>query len=446
MIGASRNLERPRRRAGLGLAVLSLSTLIQFACSTPEVGVPVFTVESREFHHKISAEGELRAAKTTQLMVPNDARTAVRLAWLAPEGSLVSAGQVVARFDGKAMEEKLLDSQSDLQSQGLELEKAEINSQSTLDGLRKDLEVAKIELRHAEAFQKTDSEVFSRRTIQEDALDAELARERKHHAQSSAGTRRSLAQTEKDLLLIRKQQVQMEIERVKKGLQALEVTAPHDGVLTLVQGYRGTKPSIGMEMWRGQPVAEIPDLAKMEAYVFVLEADAGGLAEGLSADVVVEAHPERTHKATIKSVEAVAKPRFPNSPVQYFGVVLGLETTDPEVMKPGGRVRVTLHLEHRDQAVVVPRQSLFQLPDEDQQRDGVDENKQEEQGVLGRVYVRKGDEFEARRVKVGATSLGSVVIESGLQPGEVVALAEPWGPEAGAPGIGGGAGTVGGLP
>jgi len=141
----------------------------------------------------------------------------------------------------------------------------------------------------------------------------------------------------------------------------------------------------------------------------VLEADAGGLAEGKSAEVVIEAFPGRVFNATIQSVEAVAQPRFRGSPVQYFGVILAFESTHPTIMKPGGRVRATLFLEQRDNAVVIPRQAVFQ------------------DGAEAQVYVRQGNDFEPRTVTVGATSLGSVVIDQGLEPGDVVALAQPAG-------------------
>ncbi len=60
----------------------------------------------------------------------------------------------------------------------------------------------------------------------------------------------------------------------------------------------------------------------MEAEVFVLEADAGGLAVGQPAEVViVEARPERdVHRRRSTTSTTLAKPRIRGVPVQYFGV------------------------------------------------------------------------------------------------------------------------------
>ena len=395
-------------KSAIAAVTVVMTLTLGGACAAPpNASVPVYEVESRPFQHRVTAEGRLQATNSTKLSVPSEVERAVRLAWLAKEGTHLEAGDVVARFDAKAMAEKLEDGERDLRGSDLEIERTDIESRLALQGLGKDLEVATIELDHAQNFQKVDSKVFSRRDIQEDAIDELLAQDRKQHAELSAETQRSLSKTERELLEIQRRQAQLTIEQAKTGLQALEIVAPHEGVLTLTRNWRGEPPRVGLEMWRGQELGEIPNLSQMEAQVYVLEADAGGLAEGKSAEVVVEAFPDRVFPAEIKNVEAVAQPRFRGSPVQYFGVVLAFEQTDPEIMKPGARVRAKLFLEQRDQAVVVPRQAIF--------RNGSD----------ARVFVRNANEFEPRTVQVGPTSLGSVVVEAGLEPGEVVALAEP---------------------
>jgi len=204
------------------------------------------------------------------------------------------------------------------------------------------------------------------------------------------------------------------MDQARKGLRALEVRAPHAGLVTLVRNWRGEAPQVGAQIWPGQEILEIPDLGSMEAEVYVLEADAGQLAVERPAEVLVEAYPHRIFAATIRRVDAVAKPYVVGSPVQYFGVTLELEETDPECMKPGARVRATLLLEQIDEAVVVPRQTV--------RSDG------------GRfwVHVLENGRFLANEVQIGSTSLGRIVIASGLEPGDIIALRPPEG-NGGAP-------------
>ena len=112
------------------------------------------------------------------------------------------------------------------------------------------------------------------------------------------------------------------------------------------------------QMYSKERRAEIPLLEAMEAEVFVLEIDASGLKEGQPAAVTIEARPDRRFAGKIRLVDKLAKPRQDGSPVQYFAVVIELEETVRELMKPGQRVSAVLTLADED-AVVVPRQAVI---------------------------------------------------------------------------------------
>ncbi len=379
---------------------------LALACG-PSDPVPTYQVERRPFQHRVTAEGTLKAEKATRVTVPTQVQHTVRLAWVAPEGALVEKGEVIARFDPSDMEQDLRKGRSELASATLEVGKSEIEGEIKIAELDTDFRVADLEVEHAERFRKLDDAVFSRHDIIEDQIDERLAGERKEHSASAKDRQRDLGRTDLELLAIKQRKAQLTIDQADEGLQALEVRAPHAGLLTLIRGHRGEPPQVGSEMWRGQEIAEIPDLGKMEAEVFVLEADAGGLEVGKSAKVIVEADPGTVHPGSIHRVDAVAKPRFRGSPVQYFGVTLELEATDPATMKPGQRVRATLVLAELDDAVVVPRQAVAQADGESW------------------VYVRRGVGFEPRKVEIGASSMGLMVVTEGLDGGEVIALRPP---------------------
>ncbi len=133
----------------------------------------------------------------------------------------------------------------------------------------------------------------------------------------------------------------------------------------------------------------------MQAEVFVLEADAAGLAAGQSVTLFLEADSHTIFKGKVKSVDKVARPRIPRHPVQYFGVTVELEKTDPRLMKPGARVRAVLEVENRANAVAIPRQALFET-----------EGKKI-------VYRRKDGHFDPVDVTIGSSSAGRVVVTKG---------------------------------
>ena len=140
----------------------------------------------------------------------------------------------------------------------------------------------------------------------------------------------------------------------------------------------------------------------MEAEVFVLEADAGGLEVGDRAELVITAHPGSTFGATVRRIDPIARAKDRGSPVQYFAVVLELDETDTELMKPGQRVETRLLLADLENVLVVPRQAIF-MHDESPH-----------------VWLQRNGGFEEQPVQIGARSPGRAVVESGLDRGDVI--------------------------
>ena len=133
----------------------------------------------------------------------------------------------------------------------------------------------------------------------------------------------------------------------------------------------------------------------------------GGLEVGLPATVVLEAHPDVAYPAKVGKVAALAQRRDHRVPIQYFTVTLELDSTDTHVMKPGQRVRAEIVLDERPDVLTVPRQAVFE-------KDG--------EKI---VYVHNGGGWEATEVELGPSSLGRLVIASGLEPGDRIALRDP---------------------
>jgi multidrug efflux pump subunit AcrA (membrane-fusion protein) len=376
--------------------------------------VAVVKIEAHDFVRQVPAQGNLKAVRATPISVPPGVPGPFRIGWVAPDGSRVKKGDVVIRFDPSAIEKQLVDAGDDLREARLKMEKEQVQGVSEVRKLEHDAAMARVELENARQFQKKDEVIFSRSEIIESDIDQDLAEEREAHAKALQRTRQRLSGTEAALLQIKIRQADAKIQQARQGLAALTVTAPHDGVLILKRNWRGETTRVGDSVWNGQPLAEIPDLSAMQAEVYVLEADAGGLKPGRPATVVVESSPGVSYPASIERVDSLAKPRIPGSPVQYFAITLSLARTDPKVMKPGQRVQATLRLDELKGALLAPRQAVFD-------REG-----------RSVVFRRKGTGFEPVEVKLGASTMGRVVVASGISRGDVLAMRDPTRP-AGTP-------------
>lgn len=391
----------------VGIAVLVAVGALGVGGGKAAPRVPVVEVGREDFVRRVPALGNLKAVKATPIVAPIDAPGPFRIGWLAPDGTRVAAGQEVIRFDPGEVEKQLVDAEDTLRETTLRLGKQDAETAAQVAQLERDVALARLELENVSRFQKRDELIYSRGEIIESEIDQTLAAARQAHAADARDSKSRLAATEKALLNIDLRTAERKIARAKAALAALSVTAPHAGVFVLARGWRGEPVRLGDTVWNGQPLGEIPDLGEMEAEIFVLEADAGGLAPGKPATVVVESSPDREFAARIARVDAIAKPRLRGSPVQYFAVTLKLDKTVPELMKPGQRVRATLVLDERKAALTVPRQAVVE--------------------ERGRLVVRRltGDEFVPVPVTLGPAGAGRVVVEKGLEEGDVIAVVDP---------------------
>ena len=416
--------------AGVALALSAALPALRDVAGLGETATgPLHEVHREAFSRTVHAEGNLSAAQATQLGPPPGGHGPLKIAWLADDGSRVAEGSVVIRFDPTEMEKDLDEGQSEQATTDSRISQKQVREDSAIRNLERDAGMADMELDYARKFQAKDPEIYSRADLIESEIDQNLATERKDHATEVREIRGELAEVEMELLAIERRKAELKVKQATEDLERLEVRAPHDGIFVLKE-FWGRVAEVGSMVWGGNTVAEIPQLDVMEVECFVLEADAGGLEVGLPARVTLEAHPGNVYEGKIKKIDALAKPRFRGVPVQYFTVMLELEQTDVERMKPGQRVQAILNLGDRDAVVTVPRQAVFD-------REG--------QTV---VYARRNGDFEPLEVELGPAALGRVVVENGLDEGELIALYDPTRPrqtfgedsDNGTSGPGGGAG------
>lgn len=403
---------RRSKLSALGSATVLVLGLVLASCSEPDPTV-TYELEPAEFVHRVVAEGLLTAAATTEIVVPRTVSTKVRIAWLAEDARRVEAGDIVARFDALEFEELRTNRQAELSQNDLRIERAETQGEGRLAEVDKNFEVAGLELDVASRYRLTDEDVFSRIELFESQLDAALAEDRRDSAQRVRPVQQDIAEAERELLLVARRKVQIELDKAERGLSALEVRAPHAGIFE-VERERGEALTVGELAWPGRKLGSLPDLGRMEAQIWVLEADAGGLEVGKPAILRLASSPGLEIAASIKRVDPVAQRRERGSALQYFGVTLSI-LEPPASLKPGLRVEATLELARLQDVLVLPRQAVFLL-------DGAPH-----------VWRRDAGGFEARAVSLGVQTAGRTVIESGLEAGDRVALETPPGLSVAAP-------------
>jgi multidrug efflux pump subunit AcrA (membrane-fusion protein) len=147
---------------------------------------------------------------------------------------------------------------------------------------------------------------------------------------------------------------------------------------------------------------------KMEAKCFVLEKDAGELKTDQPVTVTLDPFPGQEFTGKVKTIDNLARPIDQGSPVKYFQVIVSLDKTEPELMKPGVKLKAQIRAGEMKSVIVVPRSAVVKKDSD-----------------LA-VYVRKSHgQFEPVKVKLGQGDLIQVVVTEGLQAGQSLALNPP---------------------
>jgi HlyD family secretion protein len=379
-----------------------------FGIAADDKHVPVFEVKSGKFSRTISAEGYLRPVKASPLTAPDSGRSTL-IGWMVEDGAAVKKGEVVIRFDSNDAVRALADGKDDQTAAETRIEKERLAVNSAVAERSRAAALTKEEMNRARELGKKDPRFFPRTEVIESEIDEALLGERLRQTQNAGQVEKQLGKSRVALLAVDRQKVEMQLAEANRTLKALEVRAPHDGVFVIQRwGWTQRVLQSGDRAYPGMRIAEVATSDRMDAEISVLEADAGGLASGKRALLVLDARPDVTWKGKVKKVDPFPKAKHPEVPAQYFGAILSMEG-DTSKLKPGQRLRATLILDELPQALVIPRQAVFQ--------------KDEGSFVHRRAGWRGG--FVPVPVTLGPGTVGRVVVVKGLDAGDVVALRDP---------------------
>jgi len=370
--------------------------------------VPTVEVGPDTFEMTIHAFGELKAAKATPLQLPRSLRGLQRIATLVDEGQEVAEGEVICEMDSDPIDREIetlhnniakIDFQVEAKRQELTKERRKLEGQ---------LSLSRQERADAVSTAPQDETIFSRHEIIEASINLELIDTKLAHMEEQMRRLDSKEETELEILLSQRRTGQTRLDQQLEAREQLMIRAPHDGIFIPGRTWQGETIRVGMEIFGGQSIGELPDLSTMEAKLHVLEVEASGLADGLTGEVRLDAFPGFSVTGTLSQIQPVANPLDRQSPVKYFEVVMSLDETDVAKMRPGAQVEATIVVKRHEERLSVPNQAIFI------------------EGGEPWVYVRSGGNFERRSVELGDRSLSRTVVSGGLEPGERVALTDPF--------------------
>lgn len=406
------------------------------------------TIERSAYLHDVVERGQVESASNVE--VKSEVRSyrttnSFEILWAVEEGAAVKKGDLLVRLDSSALEEEHTLQQLDVTQSIASLSKAEnelaaaniamkeyefgtyveemkeIDSEITLaeenvrraeeyllysgrlaakgyvtslqlQGDQFALKKAKIELEKSQTKMKVLQEYTKEKKIRE--LDSAI----KVAEADLEAAKEKLALENKMLLFFEEQ------------IAACEIRAPQNGQVVYANVSSGRDSSDfvlepGSKVRERQTLIRLPDYEAMQIVCDVNESRISLIDKGMPASIKLDAYDNLELMGEVIRVNEYPTPgHWMSSSVKKYGVTVKVVNPTMQI-KPGMTAQVSIHVESSPDALQAPVQAVYE-------HDGAHF-----------CFIRDASgKVEARAVEIGSNNSRFVVITSGLQPGDQVAM------------------------
>jgi uncharacterized membrane protein YgcG len=374
------------------------------ALSRDEEPIPVLSLEKGPLRIDVEAQGIIIGLETTPVATPTTGSGALKLAWLIDEGRMVNPGDTLIKYDNTNTLLDLETQNNSLVNNKLNSQIQTGNQQFTERSMDIDRTIAQMDYEYAKTVQPEDPEIFTQWQIIQAAQNADFAKQKIDNLAARTKIQKRTDRSQAQQTLIQRNRSQLEVGIIQQTLGALEVKSPAAG-LVVYHRDRRQDPKIGDNNQAGQIMIDLVNLTALQARIYVLEREAGSLAKGKPVIVKLDAIPGQEFHGEVNVVAPVAAAIDVNTPLTYF-------TCDVVINDAGKYLRLNLTanviLQKYDSCFMVPQNAVDYKND---------------QSI---VYIKKGNGWEKRVVKVGEGKHGQATILSGVNDRELIALRNPF--------------------
>ncbi|MBK9656850.1 MAG: hypothetical protein IPO66_15915 [Rhodanobacteraceae bacterium] len=393
-------------RTRLGCLLLML-TLAMAGCSdAPSDAPPVEIISARPLELSVEALGELRSAKATPLSVPGSNFAQRQLTWMLDEGSRVKTGDVIARFSAARGEVDLAEARVNLLRNVLARSSKEADLGTVEARIEADLSQVDTDLTIAERYASAELTMIARNEL----LDAIQDREFLGSKQGFLGWKRDQTgqrgAAELAVLDSQRQTHELSAKTREEDLAALELIAPHDGVLMLTADWSGERPRVGATLWAGNEFGNIPDLSAMEVQFALTQLDAAGVKLGAQIELAPLGRPEQTFTSKVEWVAAAAQPISRGNPIKYVRMKANVASADVQRLQlvPGQTLAARVYAVRVAEGLSVANVAVVS------------------EGAQTMVELWRDGVRQRHPIRLGERGLARSQVLEGLSPGDAVVL------------------------
>lgn len=290
---------------------------------------------ARPAEQRVRVTGTLEATRSYTIQVPIMAGQGgnLTLVRLAPNGTSVRAGDILAEFDSAAQMKTQREAQAKYDDLGHQVEQKQAEHLSNAEKRRSDLESAKADLGKAE-LELRKGPILSEIERQKNQVEAEDAREHVASLGKSAKAHDAVEAADIRILELQRDRQKVAVERQGKNVAKLSLRSPLNGIVALQNVYRNNSlghAEEGDQLWPGSPLMQLFDPTKMQVRLSVGEPDGAALRPGTRAIVHIDAFPDLELPAKFDAASPVATAAMGN-PVKTFTATFLLERSDPRLV------------------------------------------------------------------------------------------------------------------
>jgi multidrug efflux pump subunit AcrA (membrane-fusion protein) len=386
--------------------MLFIIVVLMAACqSGPDADVETAEVKRGLFFIEIAEEGEIRSTRAVTIASPSIHWQfgMLKIVQIVEDGTEVSKGDIVIRFDPTDVQKALIDAQGNLEIANAEMAKLVAEQESKIQELEADLKISELDykINQIRLEQATFDSDIARRELQLSLDKAKIALETAGDEINNQKLihREEIRQKEVNILQLRKN-----VQEANETLAKLTVASPGNGIAIIRENWMtDDKWQVGEQPWSGQPLIDLPDMSELKVETEVNEVDIAKIKLSQKVEIKLDAFSDTVYTGRVITIAGLAKFKKRESKVKVFPVEILLDTASRKFM-PGMTVSCRVIVDQMEDAVYIPLEGLFQ------------------DGSQDYVFARSGNSYKRKNIKTGLANNDFAIVENGLKEGDRISL------------------------
>jgi multidrug resistance efflux pump len=307
--------------------------------------------------NQLAVDGELRAVRSRTIFA--DISEQGKITYLAPEGSIVEAGDRLVELDSSSILDRIKQVEESLVAAEGEIDQLKSSQEAALRDMEVELSKLWLAFEQAKVKARLPALILPRWEYQENQLAVEKTRTEYQNQVAKIAQKKKEQAAELQVKTIQREQFDTQLAQAQRNLDRMTVKAPAQAMVIYSEHYEERrKLQVGDIVWEGLALVMLPDLREMEVLAQVSEVDGPRVTLGQKATIVLDSYPDIEILGQVKEISQTAVRASWRAKTKIFYVVVAMDRTVVEIMKPGMSAQVTLDFPGRQDTLLVPRAAV----------------------------------------------------------------------------------------